>query len=513
MPRALMNSQHFFRTPILPLFLLTLVALLTTSVWAADSPQFTNNSRDLTGRWGFGLEYGQMKLIEGEWDYSTVDNFGGFHLSKGLSPQWNLAFAFQFGYVRPGAEYPGQEVGYSKASSAPLYTVIYQPSLKLQHRFSPASRVSPILGVGLGMTDWHVIDKVGEEVSGIPTGEAINGYDTEGNATTLQGTDFTILLELGLDVALTDALYLNLGARYEVMPGNKKDNIGLSNLWNDPDQVDANTGLTQAYVGLTWWFGSGDQDGDGVADEYDQCPDAAEDFDGYNDTDGCPDPDNDGDGIPDADDACPTRAEDLDGYQDQDGCPDPDNDGDGVFDGRDQCPDEAEDIDGWQDQDGCPDPDNDQDGVPDGQDKCPRTPADSKVDANGCAIEVPTAGAAAVFVPALPTGDVLEGVEFKSGSAELLPESIIVLIDLANTLSTDPDQAIEIRGHTDSSGNAEANRSLSQRRANSVRASLVQMGVASSRLQAVGYGEDFPIADNATAEGRALNRRVEIHRK
>ncbi len=511
MPRALMNSQHFCRTPLL-LALLFLTLMAANATGAPDGAAIATDNRDLTGRWGFGLEYGQMKLIEGEWDYSTVDNFGGFQVSKGLSTQWNLAFAFQFGYVRPGAEYPGDDVGNSGASSAPLYTTIYQPSLKLQHRFMPLARFSPVLGIGLGATDWHVIDKVGEVVSGFPTGEAINGYDTNGNATTLNGTDFTILLELSLDVALTDALYLNLGARYEVMPGNKKDNIGLSHLWNDPDQVDANTGLAQAFVGLTWWFGSDDSDGDGVANQYDQCPDAAEDFDGYNDTDGCPDPDNDGDGIPDADDACPTRAEDLDGYQDQDGCPDPDNDGDGIFDGRDQCPDEAEDVDGWQDQDGCPDLDNDQDGVPDGQDQCPRTPADSKVDANGCAVIVPTANAA-VFVPALPTGEVIEGVNFKSGSAELRPESIVVLIELANTLSTDPARKIEIRGHTDSSGNAKANRSLSQRRASSVRASLIQMGVAADRLLAVGYGEEYPLADNRTAEGRALNRRVEIHRQ
>ncbi len=511
MPRALMNSQQSFR--FIPVVVLLLLTLLNSAALATDADDITSPSRDLTGRWGFGLEYGQMKLVEGEWDYSTMNDFGGVHLSRGLSPHWNMAFAFQYGFVRPGAEYPGEEVGFSGASGAPLYTTLYRPSLKLQHRFAPASRVTPILGVGLGVTNWHVIDKAGEEVGNFPTGDAINGYDTDGNPVDLKGTDFTILLELGLDVALTDALYFNIGARYEVMPGNSKDNIGMSYIWDDPAHVDANTGLAEAYVGLTWWFGSGDQDGDGVPDEFDRCPDAAEDFDGYNDNDGCPDPDNDGDGIPDADDACPTRAEDLDGYQDQDGCPEPDNDGDGIFDGRDQCPDEAEDIDGWEDQDGCPDLDNDQDGVPDGQDQCPRTAADSKVDANGCAIEVPTAETGAVFVPALPTGDVLEGVNFRSGSAELLPESIIILIDLANTLSTDPAEKIEIRGHTDSSGNAEANRALSQRRANSVRASLIQMGVASGRLVAVGYGEDFPMADNANAEGRALNRRVEIHRQ
>jgi OOP family OmpA-OmpF porin len=75
--------------------------------------------------------------------------------------------------------------------------------------------------------------------------------------------------------------------------------------------------------------------------------------------------DNDGDGIPDALDKCPNDPEDKDGFQDEDGCPDPDNDHDGIPDNLDKCPNEPEDFDGFQDQDGCPDPDNDGDGIPD----------------------------------------------------------------------------------------------------------------------------------------------------
>lgn len=69
--------------------------------------------------------------------------------------------------------------------------------------------------------------------------------------------------------------------------------------------------------------GSTDPDGDGIFDEADQCPDQPEDHDGFQDEDGCPDPDNDGDGIPDGEDLCPLDAEDVDGFQDDDGCPDP----------------------------------------------------------------------------------------------------------------------------------------------------------------------------------------------
>jgi outer membrane protein OmpA-like peptidoglycan-associated protein len=146
-----------------------------------------------------------------------------------------------------------------------------------------------------------------------------------------------------------------------------------------------------------------DADGDGVDDVADKCGGAAEDKDGFEDTDGCPEPDNDddglldradkcplepgpptnlgcplqdrdGDGVKDGEDGCPDEPEDRDGVQDADGCPDLDNDRDGVPDAQDRCAAEAEDRDGFQDEDGCPDVDNDADGFPDSLDKCPLEP-------------------------------------------------------------------------------------------------------------------------------------------
>jgi hypothetical protein len=131
-----------------------------------------------------------------------------------------------------------------------------------------------------------------------------------------------------------------------------------------------------------------DNDGDGILDMDDDCPDAAEDRDGFADLDGCPDLDNDEDGIPDLRDACPDQAEDLDGHRDSDGCPDEfiDKDGDGVPDDEDLCPNSAEDLDGFEDTDGCPDPDNDLDGISDLQDKCPNEAEDydGDRDDDGC---------------------------------------------------------------------------------------------------------------------------------
>jgi len=94
--------------------------------------------------------------------------------------------------------------------------------------------------------------------------------------------------------------------------------------------------------------------------------------------------DKDKDGISNKEDACKTEPEDLDGFEDGDGCPDPDNDEDGLDDAEDQCPDEPEDADGNEDEDGCPDPDDDHDFVPDTDDKCPLEKEDQKGAADGC---------------------------------------------------------------------------------------------------------------------------------
>jgi len=131
-----------------------------------------------------------------------------------------------------------------------------------------------------------------------------------------------------------------------------------------------------------------DNDEDGIPDIVDESPFEPEDYDGWMDDDGVPDPDNDGDGIPDYRDLCPMQAEDFDGYQDTDGCPEEfmDRDGDGVADEDDLCPDSPEDLDGFQDEDGCPDPDNDLDGIDDADDECPDEPEDydGDRDDDGC---------------------------------------------------------------------------------------------------------------------------------
>jgi hypothetical protein len=136
------------------------------------------------------------------------------------------------------------------------------------------------------------------------------------------------------------------------------------------------TPLFRLLGGFAWAPMHVDTDGDGIEDTQDACPSEAEDVDGWEDEDGCPEADNDGDGRPDGEDPCPDEAEDADGFEDEDGCPDRDNDGDGIQDGYDSCPDDAEDEDGDRDEDGCPDNDTDRDGIEDADDQCPQEAED-----------------------------------------------------------------------------------------------------------------------------------------
>jgi outer membrane protein OmpA-like peptidoglycan-associated protein len=141
--------------------------------------------------------------------------------------------------------------------------------------------------------------------------------------------------------------------------------------------------------------------------------------------------------------------------------------------------------------------DDDGDGVMNAGDFCPDTVEGTRVDAFGCAID---------------ESIVLRGVNFLTNSDELTQESIAILDAVAGTLLQNPDLKLEVSGHTDSDGDDAYNKELSQRRAERVRVYLVEKGVRPGNLTAKGYGEEQPIASNDTAEGKALNRRVELNR-
>ena len=235
------------------------------------------------------------------------------------------------------------------------------------------------------------------------------------------GGHFRFNLETHGAVALTPSFgssrespsFLGLSTRYTTGPVSftAGGEVALSDAVGAP--------LVRAVLAIGFAPRFPDVDEDGIVDDEDECAELAEDRDGNQDHDGCPDFDDDDDGVPDESDKCPKQQEDLDEFQDEDGCPDPDNDHDGVSDQADKCPNEpgpagtkgtepgcpfkdsdvdgipdpvdqcpkqAEDRDAFEDSDGCPDEDDDRDGISGDDDACPREAGPERADPtlNGC---------------------------------------------------------------------------------------------------------------------------------
>lgn len=277
----------------------------------------------------------------------------------------------------------------------------------------------------------------------------------------------------------------------------------------NPDQADTDRdGLGDAC--------DDDIDGDGILNEADQCPYEKEDFDGFQDNDGCPDPDNDNDGVLDGVDNCPNTPNadqaDLDRDGKGDVCDD-DVDGDGVPNNSDNCPRVANpdqsDIDGDGKGDLCDD-DIDGDRIPNDRDKCPNEPETYNAfeDEDGC----PDKGEDIVVERCSIN---LQGatIEFSTNSDRIRPASYPLLNRIARVLQTRDDiSRIRIEGHTDSRGRVAYNQTLSEKRAASVMKYLVEQGgVSQGRLESAGYGPSRPIDTNDTNEGRQRNRRVEFN--
>lgn len=170
-----------------------------------------------------------------------------------------------------------------------------------------------------------------------------------------------------------------------------------------------------------------------------------------------------------------------------------DLDGDGVADSMDFCPGTPAGV--GVDGSGCP-LDEDKDGVADYQDDCLDTAPGLKVDATGCPMmdsEVVTFNL---------------DVEFETDSARIRSGYTADIESLAEFMSTYAKTQVLLGGHTDNVGSEAYNQALSQKRADAVKRALIVRGVQADRIEARGFGESRPIADNMNAEGRAQNRRV-----
>jgi len=334
-------------------------------------------------------------------------------------------------------------------------------------------------------------------------------------------SEVNYLGELGIRFPVTDNLSLNLSGGVQISP----------NDWLD-DQAKgvSNDMFFTAMGGISYSFLTEfDSDGDGVVDSKDMCPDTPagikvdefgcpfdSDRDGVPDyfdecpgtpqgapidKKGCP-LDSDSDGVPDYTDLCPDTSPGI--AVDDYGCPF-DSDGDGVPDYLDQCPDTPYEVE--VDKYGCP-VDEDLDGVPDYLDQCPGTLPGVQVDEKGCEI---------VIAPP-PTGVSLDKLvlssetSFEFNSAQLKPAAYPELDKLLQQMKKYPMSRWRIEGHTDNIGSEDGNIKMSKLRAESVLNYFVSRGIPQGRFEVVGLGSRQPVADNATPEGKAKNRRVEIKR-
>jgi len=316
-----------------------------------------------------------------------------------------------------------------------------------------------------------------------------------------QDSDWDVHAGLGIRGMLTDWLALRVEGRYNLTDSYSSGLAGIldvqagfdfyASFEDEPRHADADKDgiwdgedLCPQLPGVETARGCPDADRDGVADSDDHCvnePGPA----AYR---GCPD--NDQDGIANDEDKCI----DVPGDREHDGCPPPppDADADGVIDQDDLCPNDPGPA--WTK--GCPD--QDRDGITDKDDKCPAQPG--VPEEQGClpkAVQKKFSGA-------------VKGINFETGSAKIKKSSYRLLDEAVKVFTQYPTLKIEIGGHTDDQGPDDMNMKLSQDRADSVKAYLVDKGIASERLAAIGYGETRPAAPNKTATGRAKNRRIEF---
>ncbi|MDQ3338704.1 MAG: OmpA family protein [Myxococcota bacterium] len=262
--------------------------------------------------------------------------------------------------------------------------------------------------------------------------------------------------------------------------------------------------------------GRGDKDGDRIPDSVDACADEAEDKDGHQDEDGCPDRDNDGDGLADDKDRCADEPEDRDGFQDDDGCPEPDNDNDGIADIADRCTNDIEDRDGFEDDDGCPDLDNDNDGFADLKDKCVNDPetVNGVDDDDGCPDVRGTSGpeerADRIDLKGQP-------ISFARGTATLTAPARRLLDQVATIMKTRK-LSIRVEVHL-ALGTASKNaaqiraqkakdKTLSNQRARAILDYLLSQGVTVQQLQAVGIGSDRPLGSASPTD--QSNERIDF---
>ncbi len=464
---------------------------------------------------GWATHNGDRESLENTYESGLS---GGLDLRYGLSSLVDAQVEFL--YAPRGSGIEGQTGSYGGF----FFTYLQVPLLaRLEWQI-------PGLGNGVGRSPLSAYVIAGPAVSFLLSAKE---EDDSGRSTLSRSLLHTYDVSVNGGVGLLWNATNNVSASLEV-----RYDFGFINAFKaTPDGLETKNRAILLAVGVE--FAVNDGDGDGLSNGRDRCAGEAEDWNGYQDADGCPDADEDKDGILAGADVCPTEAEVRNGYLDTDGCPEEDDDGDGVIGNADRCAREPEDRNGYQDDDGCPDADEDEDGIAVGIDRCIDTKedvngfedndgcpeADNDSDGfadkddrcpdqafprmNGCPPDfereltlVRLAGDRITVEPPL---------EFDRDSAVLARAHKDALDQVARLLTSYyPGMRMRLEGHADGEGKRRRNEALSRQRANAVFRYLVGQGVERRRLVEQGYGAEKPIRREETEAGKRRNRRVEL---
>jgi outer membrane protein OmpA-like peptidoglycan-associated protein len=433
-------------------------------IWTVNAQNGEKNIKRGTlavqvGAYDFGtaqaIRSGSLNSVLGnkQWtDFRQMDMAFGLSYIKGISEHLDYSVNGYFGSVK----YPVRQSNGSAITGSNNLLFETDASLHLK-LLTDNFIVVPYLSAGLGGSVWN-----GRFEAFSPIGGGLQfGL----------GQDYFAFSNFQYRVPVTQ------GANYHFLYG-----IGIGGPVGKPREVEVKPAPVAPIAApvVVAPTPPADTDGDKIIDSEDKCPTVP----GVAKYQGCPIPDTDRDGINDEEDKCPT----VPGIAKYQGCPIPDTDRDGINDEQDKCPTVA----GLARYQGCPIPDTDGDSVNDEEDKCPTVAG--LVELRGC-----------------PRPDFKgENVLFATGNATLVVSGKKELEKLVPYLNEFADVKVTIAGHTDNTGSAALNQKLSENRAKAAKAYLVSKGIDAERMKTEGFGSTKPIADNKTAAGRKLNRRVEF---
>lgn len=513
-----MRTKTFFLSLIVMLFAYTAVVAQTADSKFAIGLSAVNS--EYNGDYGNGI-----------WNFDRFYPGGGLSLGLYLNPSFDLGLQGNYG-----------NYGYFKDVDSRFFGNKFDMSLLGRYKFNngyilkETAKFYPFLSLGLGFASYS---------------RASSDTGTNPTIITSPGADFIIPLGAGLKYQITDRFALQYQYLYNFTnQDNRDENRGATNPIYATKA--GNDRFGEHMFSLIFSLGKAkDTDKDGVADKNDLCANTPANVtvDEY----GCP-VDGDKDGIADYLDKCnntPANVK-VDAYgcpvdTDKDGVPDYldkspgtpagvkvdadgrplDGDKDGVADYLDKCANTPTGV--KVDANGCP-ADADKDGIADYLDKCNNTPANVKVDANGCPVDTDKDGVADYMDKCPDVAGIfankgcpevkeevkkiftkaLQGIQFETGKEVIKKTSFPILNQVADVMKINSSYLLEINGHSDSQGDDDKNLLLSQKRADAVKQYIVAKGISADRMTAKGYGETMPVADNATAAGRAKNRRVEF---